>query len=251
VWRAIFEFTMEEDPVRARDIMSAGVTSVTADATIFEAARLLVDAAVGSLPVLDENGFLVGIVSEADLLQHGGASPTPLFRRLRRLSDRVDAAAAYVHVNSRHVSDVMTTDVVTASEDDSLQDVASLMLKHRVLRIPVRRGRSVVGMVDRADLLRVMISHRPQSAQSPPSVFASATADEQLRNDVMGAVEGQAWSLAERLDVVMSGGVAHLWGVVPSDVVCRAYRIAAENVPGVSSVVLHMHVVPPLARAAG
>jgi CBS domain-containing protein len=145
----------------------------------------------------------------------------------------------------------MTTNVVTASEDDSLADVASLMLDHRVMRVPVRRGRSVVGIVERADLLRAMISHRSEDALPQPSVAALEAPDDQLRHHVMGAVEGQPWSLAERSDVVVSGGIAHLWGVVPSDMVRRAYRVAAENVAGVREVVLHMHVVAPPARIGG
>jgi CBS domain-containing protein len=242
------EFIMEENSMRARDVMSAGVTAITADTTVFEAAKLLIEGAVSALIVLDRDGSLVGIVSEADLLEQGSASCTHVFTHLRRLSDAVDAAAAYVHVHSQCVGDVMTTDVVTVAEDDTLEDVASLMLKHRVLRIPVRRGRAIVGIVDRADLLRVMISHRSPSAESRAPMSALAT-DEQLRDDVLGAVGGQSWSLAERFDVVVSGGVAHLWGVVPSDIVCWAHRIAAENVPGIKGAVLHAHVIPTLARA--
>lgn len=237
--------------MRAKDVMSDEVTSVTADATIFEATRLLIESGVSALPVQDERGSLIGIVSEADLLKHGVTSATPVFKHLRRLSDRVEAAAAYVHVHSRHVRDVMTTNVVTTTEDDSLEDVAGLMLEHHVMRVPVRRGRSVVGMVERADLLRAMISHRSADALPQQPAAALPAPDDQLRHHVMGAVEGQPWSLAERSDVVVSGGVAHLWGVVPSDMVRKAYRVAAENVAGVREVVLHMHVVAPPARVGG
>jgi CBS-domain-containing membrane protein len=238
--------------VRAKDVMSDEVTSVAAAATVFQAASLLIGCGARSLPVVDEKGSLVGMVSEADLLRHGGASPTPVFRHLRRLSDRVEAAAAFVHVHSKYVRDIMSTNVATATEDDNLQDIARLMLEHDVLRIPIRRGRSVVGMVDRADLLRVMIAHRSSDAQlQQPAVKALSAPDQELRDHVLGAVRGQAWSLAERADVVVSDGIAHLWGVVPSDMVRKAYRVAAENVHGVREVVLHMHVVAPPARIGG
>jgi osmotically-inducible protein OsmY len=61
---------------------------------------------------------------------------------------------------------------------------------------------------------------------------------------VTAAVSGHDWSVARRGDVVVNGGVAHLWGVVPSTEILEAYRNAAAKVPGVRSVEVHMHVLP-------
>jgi len=229
----------------AKEIMSDGVMSVSADATVFEAASLLVNAQVSAMPVVDEEGSMIGIVSEADLLGHG--TPDGSIRRnglLRQLADQITSAGAFVRANSQHVTDVMTTPVVCIEEDTPLSDVAQLMLDTGIKRVPVRRGRSVVGVVSRIDLVRALIS-RQSSNEAPPAACFPLHADGQLRRDVESAVRGRSWSLAQRADVVVQDGVAHLWGTVPSDLVRQAYRIAAENVPGVKSVQSHMHVVPP------
>ena len=98
----------------------------------------------------------------------------------------------------------------------------------------------VVSRIDGAGLISRQSGNQASSAACFP-----LHADNQLRRDVESAVRGRSWSLAQRADVVVQDGVAHLWGTVPSDLVRQAYRIAAENVPGVRAVESHMHVVPP------
>ena len=151
-----------------------------------------------------------------------------------------------MRANARLVTDVMTRHVVSVEEDTTLGDIAELMLDNGIKCVPVRRGHSVVGMVSRIDLVRALISQRAAAATTPaPATALTEPTDDRLRRDVESAVRGRSWSLARRTDVVVQDGVAHLWGVVPSDMVLKAYSIAAENVPGVKSVQSHMHVVPP------
>jgi len=232
--------------MRAKDVMSDGVMSVAADATVFEAAKLLVNSRVSAMPVLDDKGIMIGIVSEADLIQRTGAGAGPdRTGLLGELAEDMASATAYVQANSRRVSDVMTKHVISVDEDPTLSDVAELMLEKGIKRVPVRRGHSVVGMVSRVDLVQALITHRPaaEAAQSIPAPRPAA--NQNLRREVEQALRGRSWSLARRADVVVQDGVAHIWGVVPSDMVRRAYRVAAENVPGVKAVENHMHVVPP------
>jgi CBS domain-containing protein len=237
--------------MRAKDVMSDGVMSVSADATVFEAASLLVNAEVSAMPVIDEDGAMIGIVSEADLLDRGAADGS-IHRNglLKQLADQITSAGAFVHANSQHVTDVMTKPVVCVEEDTPLCDVTRLMLDTGIKRVPVRRGATVVGIVSRVDLVRALISHQSGNQTSEAASFPMH-ADDQLRRDVESAVRGRTWSLARQADVVVQDGVAHLWGVVPSDLVRQAYRIAAENVPGVKAVQSHMHVVPPPAMRLG
>jgi CBS domain-containing protein len=228
----------------ARDVMSDGVMSVSADATVFEAAKLLVNAQVSAMPVVDEQGVMVGIVSESDLLERR-ASAGQTDGLLRQFADDVASAGTYVRANARRVTDVMTKPVICVEEDTPLADVARLMVDTGIKRVPVRRGQSVVGMVSRIDLVRAMISQREAVAPSPFTAALPMPADEVLRRDVESAVRGRSWSLARRSDIVVQDGIAHLWGVVPSDLVRQAYCLAAEKVPGVKGVQSHMHVVPP------
>ena len=188
---------------------------------------------------------MIGIVSEADLLDRGAAD-SPIYRNglLKQLADQITSAGAYVHANSQHVTEVMTKPVVCVEEDTPLCDVAQLMLDTGIKRVPVRRGSAVIGIVSRIDLVRALISRRSANQASSATCFPMH-ADNQLRRDIENAVCGRSWSLAKRADVVVQDGIAHLWGVVPSDLVRKAYCIAAENVPGVKAVESHMHVVPP------
>jgi CBS domain-containing protein len=232
--------------MRAKDVMSDSVMSIAADATVFEAASLLVNAQVSAMPVVDEEGSMIGIVSEADLLDRGPTEGNLHYRAglLKELADRITSAGAFVHANSRRVTDVMSKPVVCVEEDTPLGDIARLMLDTGIKRVPVRRGSVVAGIVSRVDLVRALISHQSGNQASAVACLPMH-ADDQLRRDIEGAVRGRTWSLAKRADVVVQDGVAHLWGVVPSDLVRQAYRIAAENVPGVRAVQSHMHVVPP------
>ena len=219
--------------MRAKDVMSNGVMSLAADATVLEAARLLVNCHVSAMPVVDEAGRMVGIVSEADLLgcMADGDEPT---------NEAVD-------IRSRKVDEVMTRDVVTADEDMPVAALAKLMTDRWVKRLPILRDGAVVGIVSRIDLLRALISLNPATGREG----TRPSRDDQLRREVSAACQGRTWSQARQLDVVVNGGVAHLWGVAPSDLVRNAYRAAAQNVPGVTAVEVHMHIVPPLATRVG
>jgi CBS domain-containing protein len=228
----------------ARDVMSEGVMSVSADATVFETAKLLVNAQVSALPVVDEAGDMIGIVSEADVIQRAAADASP-GSLLGHLAEDVASAGAYGRTNSWRVTDVMTRPVMCVDEDTPLSEIARLMLDTGIKRVPVRRGRAVVGMVSRMDLVRALISQLTPPAAAHPESGVAEPADATLRREIEDAVRGRSWSLAQLSDVVVRDGVAHLWGIVPSDMVRQAYRIAAENVPGVKEVQSHMHVVPP------
>lgn len=231
--------------MRAKDVMSDGVMSITDDATVYEAAVLLVNSRVSAMPVVDQKGVMVGIVSEADLIQRAEiGADAETSGLLHQLADDVRSAEAFVQANSRRVTDVMSRNVMTVEENATVGEIAYLMAKHNIKRLPVVRNRSVVGMVSRVDLLQALISRAATRAEQQPADKV-VRPDERLKSEVENAVRGQSWSLAHRADVVVSDGVVHLWGMVPSDMVRRAYLVAAEKVPGVRSVENHMHVISP------
>ena len=225
--------------MRARDVMTKGALTIAADKTIFEAAERLIAARVSALLVVDEDGRLEGIVSEADLIGRvgTGGSAAPL---LRRAAENVAEAAAFVRSRSQHVADIMTRDVVTADVDATLGEVAELMVRHRIKRLPIVERGAVVGIVSRIDLLQGLLS-QPQSADATPG---SALPDKALGQRVEDAFRQHAWAAAWQIDVVVHHGVAHLWGVVPDEQLRRAFQVAAEQVPGVTAVDNHIHVVP-------
>ena len=216
--------------MRAKDVMSEGTLSVSADATVLEAAGLLVNCRVSAMPVVDEAGTMMGIVSEVDLM-----------------GDAEDYVARDGRP-ARKVADVMTRDVITASEDTPLAEIAALMKARNIKRIPILRNAAVVGIVSRVDILRGLISLSNEGARKAQPALGR---DEDLRREIYAACQGRSWSQAKQMDVVVTDGVAHLWGVAPTDIVRQAYRAAAENVPGVKMVEVHMHIVPPPAIRVG
>ena len=149
--------------IKAKDVMSEGITSLTHDATVQEAAELLVNTGVSAMPVLDKDGIMIGIVSEADLIRE--ASPETWDRDLGE-------AAALAGSYARPVTDVMTVKVQTVDENMPLAEVAKLMSTQRVKRLPVTRGKSVIGVVSRVDLLKALLSRRPAGAAFPAKADA-------------------------------------------------------------------------------
>jgi CBS domain-containing protein len=218
--------------MRAKDVMSDGVLSVGAEASVLEAAKLLINCRVSAMPVVDAAGIMTGIVSEADLM-----------------GDAEDYVASDGNGDqpARKVGDVMTRDVITASEDTPLAELAALMRARSIKRLPILRHGAVVGIVSRVDILRGLISLSREGGKGRRTLRG----DEELRRDVYAACQGRSWSQAKQVDVVVNGGVAHLWGVAPNPLVRQAYRAAAQNVPGVRTVEVHMHVVPPQATRVG
>ena len=231
--------------MQAREVMSEGVLSVPYDATVLQAAEMLLNTRVSAMLVLDNQGTMVGIVSLADLI---GAGRSTILGSLRELADDDRSAATHRLAESTPVAAVMTKDVIGVAEDASLLDVVELMQAHKVKRVPVMRGGKVVGIVSRVDVLKALISYAAPGNPRGPSAPATAAADNQLRDGIiagLGAVPGLS---IQRADVVVKAGVAHLWGVVPNDMTRRSAVALVQKVPGVKSVLDHMHVAAGWAR---
>ena len=216
----------------ARDVMNTSVTTIAATARLVDAARMMVNGRVGILPVVDDEGALVGILSEHDLLGHEKA---PGLTGSDSGSDDAERAL------SAPVASVMIRNVVVATERDELAEITALMVKHRVKHIPVVRGRSVVGIVSRLDLVKAMLSPGPASAAEQDGVPASDS--DALRESVVAAIQRLGLPLGAAFDVVVRNGIVHLWGQVADpeqEVACR--RVTAA-IPGVAEVLSHMQVI--------
>jgi CBS domain-containing protein len=133
--------------VKVTAIMSREVVTVTPETGVKVAARILADRGLSALPVVDAKGTLMGIVSEADLL----AIETRPDSRLQATPQAPSAGTT-----PKSVADVMTRDVLVVKEDSEVSQAARIMLEAGVKRLPVVRGRRVVGIVSRRDLIRVI-----------------------------------------------------------------------------------------------
>jgi hypothetical protein len=140
----------------------------------------------------------------------------------------------------------MTRKVLAASEDTPIAAVAWLMKARNIKRIPILKNGAVVGIVSRVDILRGLISLSREADEARSGIPPRR----ELRREVYAACQGRSWSLAKQLDVVVNGGVAHLWGVVPTALVRQPIERGRECA-GIKTVEVHMHIVPPPATRVG
>jgi CBS domain-containing protein len=146
--------------MQARDVMTKDVAAVSSDTPTREVARLMTARRISAVPVLAAGGEAVGMVSEGDLIGRNAAQRAA--RRewwLEMLAEGTTLSPTFrqfVEAGDRPVREVMTTPVVTVSEDTELGEIAELLEAHSIKRVPVVRGGRVVGIVSRADLLRAL-----------------------------------------------------------------------------------------------
>lgn len=225
--------------MQASDVMTADVITVRSDIPVAEVARILLERRISAVPVTDDSGQVMGIVSEGDLMRRP-ESDTIAHRSwwLGLLTAPKDEARRYLKTYGRHARDVMSREVITVHGDAPLDEIATILEEHHIKRVPVldRSGR-LVGIVSRADLLRGL-------AIAEPGPTPSAS-DRELRTAVAAAVRDHTGSDDIYIGVGVRDGVVHLWGGVEEPLHKDAARVAAENVPGVRGVENRIRVFPP------
>jgi CBS-domain-containing membrane protein len=226
--------------MNVRDVMTPHVVSVAPDESVFVAARLMLEKKISGLPVTDDSGKLVGVVTEGDFLRRpetGTKRQRPrwveFFLGPGRLADE------YVQFSGRKVRDVMTPDVWTVPLDAPLEDVVRLMERHHIKRVPVVDGGKIVGIVTRANLLHAMAGFVHEVA--PPSVE-----DKAIREKILAELKTQPWTPVCAVDVAVRSGVVQLSGTITDERQRQALRVAAENVPGVRKVEEYLTWMDPI-----
>jgi len=226
--------------MKVKDVMTRKVLSIEPDVSVLHAVRSMLQNKISGLPVVDANGTLVGIVTEGDFLRR--TETTTERRRPRWLEFLVGPgrlADEYVHTHASKVSAVMTPDPYTVTEDTPLEDVVQLMEKQRIKRLPVVRGKSLVGIVSRANLLHALASLAPNSPAAVP-------ADGVIRERLLAELERQKWAPLGFLNVVVQKGVVELWGSITDERERQALIVAAQNIAGVKDVRDHLIWVEPM-----
>jgi CBS domain-containing protein len=225
--------------MKASDVMTHNVISIAPDATVLQAARLMLQHRISGLPVINKAGRLVGVLSEGDFLRR---QETGTERRRSRwlefLMGPGRIAADYVHSHGSKVSEVMTEGVKTIGEDATLEDIVQTMEKQRVKRLPVLRGDKVVGIVTRSNLMYAMVS----LARSVPP---PARDDAAIRERLLAEMQKEQWAPAATANVVVHDGVVELWGMIIDERQRDALKVAAENISGVKAVKDHLVWIDP------
>ena len=228
--------------MKASDIMTTQVVTVSPDTPVRYVAALLSKHRISALPVID-NRKLVGIVSEADLLHRyeigteRSAGPGSWWRLL---SSAERSVAQYIKSHARRARDVMTTNVVCVSPDTPIAQIARLLERRRVKRVPVLRQDRLVGIVSRSDLVQAL-------AAKGRDLGAGDSGDDAIHGRLCAELERQPWWRPGVSNVVVTDGIVRYFGMVDSDGERKAARVAAESIPGVRGVEDHRM---PLAATA-
>jgi CBS-domain-containing membrane protein len=222
--------------MRAIDVMTSSVVVASPDTSVQAAAKLLDDNRISGMPVVDAAGQVIGMVSEGDLVRRTEIGTGERRRSwwLELFTSTRELASEYVKEHGHTVKYIMSQPVVSVREDTPLSEIAELLERHRIKRVPVLRDDKLVGIVSRSNLVRALASVAPVKLSTLPS-------DREIRNTVLHELSGCRWSLP-RHNVIVQDGVVHLWGVVQSEDERSAIRVAAEGVPGVKGVMDHLYL---------
>ena len=219
--------------MRAHQIMTRSVVTVTPETNILEAADIMLQRHVSALPVLDPAGKLVGIVSEGDFIRRSEiGTQRKRGRWLKFILGPGQAATDFVHEHGRKVSEVMTPDPFTVTEDPTLEEIVESMETNGVKRLPVMKDGKLAGIVSRANLLQAVAG----LSRDIPDPTAD---DDHIRSRVIAAIENNDWS-PFGLNVIVRDGIVHLSGVITEERSRQAAMVAAQNVAGVQKVHDHL-----------
>ncbi len=208
---------MGQSTVRVGDVMTRDVVSVTADTRIKDVAAMLVERGISGLPVCDADGAVVGVLSEADLLVKQGGPPERsggLFAWL------VDTASSpdLVKLRAHTAGEAMTAPAITAEADTPVTEAARTMVSLGVNRLPVVEDGKLVGIVTRADLVRLFTRSDAEIAR-------------EIAQDVVSRL---LWIPPERIDVEVNDGEVVLRGEVDTELEAE---LLEKRVPLVAGVV--------------
>ena len=230
--------------MNASDIMVSDVITVKSSSTVEEVAGILLKNRISALPVVDDAGKLVGMISEGDLIRRGDADTghdRPWWLRL--LMGRDVLAAEFVKENSHTVADVMTRGVISVEPGTPVADVATLLERHRIKRVPIVHDGKIVGIVSRANLIQALAAGRNHVL--PPQRIDDAA----LRERIFSRLKSEAWAKPSLVNVTVSDGTVDLWGIVDSPAEKKALRVAVQVTPGVKAVNDNLIIQPAASLA--
>ncbi len=221
--------------MKASDVMVSPVITLDATATVGDVVQLLLKHRIGAVPVVDDQGRLVGMVSEGDLTHRCeiGTDRQRLLLLKLLIGDSA-LAADYVKTHATRVADVMTRDVVVAEPETPLNKIAMMMEQHEIKRVPIVRAGKLVGIVSRANMVQTIATNGAE--------LEIPIADRTIRDWLLAHLKSRAGAHINLLNATVNDGVVDLWGSSSSEAEKVAIRVAAEQTPGVRAVNNHITV---------
>ena len=220
--------------MKAKDIMTTRVIAVGPDEPVTGIAQKLTDHHISAVPVVEEDGALLGIVSEGDLLRRpeiGTEKPSGSWW-LNLWRDPSDLADDFTKAHGKTARDVMTAPVISVGPEAPLSEIAETLERNHIKRVPIVEDGRVVGLISRANIIREIAS----ATAVPIDTDAD---DEAIRRTIDKALSEQPWASYGTTSVTVKQGRVEFWGVVGSESERAATRVLAEEVGGVTGVVDH------------
>jgi CBS domain-containing protein len=226
--------------MKAADVMVSKVITVGPDTPVNEIANILLSNRISAVPVVDDRKSIIGIVSEGDLIRRVEAGTE---RRhswwLELIGDRRQLARDYLKAHATRAADVMTKAVVVATPDMPLAEIATLLERHRIKRVPIVDQGRLVGIVSRANLLQALAALRRDI------IVDHKVDDSILRERINTELIAHSLAYASQINIIVHAGVVELWGNAGTQDEKDAIRVAAETVQGVRKVEDHIAVNSP------
>ena len=216
--------------MKASDVMTRDVLTVTRGAPLPRAIRLMLDHNISGLPVVDADGKVEGILTEGDLLRRSEiATEKHHWPWLDFLLGPGRMASDYVKTHGRVCDELMSGRSSRSLPHAPLAEIVALMERRRIKRVPVIEDGALLGMVSRADLLAALA----------PALDAPQIPGRQRRRHPragLGRIGKGDWAPRAGLTITVTDGIVDLDGVILDEHERAALRVAAENVPGVKAV---------------
>jgi CBS domain-containing protein len=226
--------------MRALDIMTRDVTTVSPDTSVRDIAALMVEKHISGVPVLSDNGKIIGIVSQSDLLHRAEVGTERKHKWWFRIFADSDALAReYAKAHGLKAHDIMSRYVVSVRNDAELRDVADILDSRRIKRVPVVQEGRLVGIITRGDLVRAL-------SQVQISKAAKKIDNAALHKTLHDRIRTHSWINDSYINLTVNDGVVELWGFVVTPDQRRALLALVAETDGVSRVEDKLSVAGPL-----
>ena len=228
----------EDEDMKVRDVMTYGVIGVPESTSIVEAVETMLRSRVSAVFVFDADHALSGVLSEGDLLRRselGTDRKRPHWLELLLGGGRLAEAYAYEH--AAKAGEAMTRNVQTVGEDAELSEAVDRMIRHRIKRLPVLRGDTLVGVVSRSDLLKGLLAATPSTN--------ALHSDAEIKAAILAELDKLEWAPRASVRVEVQKGAITFTGSIIDQRLRGALKVIAENTPGCVAVHDHMAWIEP------
>ncbi len=215
--------------MKAQDIMTPDVVTVRPEMTVHDVATLMTRKHISGLPVVSKDGDLLGIISESDLIHRTELGTADAPRALSLAFGDPSAAQDFAKAHGKTAHDVMSRPVVSVHCESDLNEIADVLDRRRVKRVPVIRDGKIVGIIARSDLIRALagVELKPVPVKLGSGIIHQAITD---------ALKDQAWLDTSYVSVAVKDGEVHVTGFVRSADDHNALKVLLNEIPGVNTV---------------